>query len=117
MPSYALTTSSGTANGIVGRRFTFVLTPSATMTDTDSLSDGGMGGTFTPTGLSFTASAVPQTFVYRPITAKVITITVTSTNGYVVAGSPFTLKVATRKRWCAMRYPRGASPICSPKTE
>jgi hypothetical protein len=86
---------SGPTSGNVGVASTnFTLTPAATTTDTVTPSDGGAGGTFTPTSLSWAASAAAKTFTYTPATTGPISLTVTSANGGVITGSPLSYTAA-----------------------
>jgi hypothetical protein len=82
----------------------FTLTPAEATNDTITFSDGGKGGTFTPTSLTFTtASTAPQTFTYTPaIVAPSLTITAISANGgtitdngetYASLGNPGSLAI------------------------
>ena len=69
-----------------------VLPPSAGVTDTITFSDGGKGGTFSPTSLSFSSgSNLGQTFTYTPAVTGAITLTLTSGASTPVTGSPFAL--------------------------
>jgi hypothetical protein len=84
---YTLTGPPSGVDGIASTNFT--LTPSGTIpTDTVTLSDGGAGGTFAPTSLTFTSSSTPQTFTYSPAHTGTITITLTSGTSYPITGSP-----------------------------
>jgi hypothetical protein len=80
---------SGPTSGNVGAASaSFTLTPNASTTDTITFSDGGKGGTFTPTSLTFSASATAQTFAYTPAVSGAISLALTSANGGAVSGSP-----------------------------
>ena len=72
----------GPTNGATGvASGTFTLTPNNPTSgpDTVNFSDGGAGGTFTPTSLSFASGATTgQTFTYTPSIATTATITPTS---------------------------------------
>ncbi|HUZ75817.1 MAG TPA: hypothetical protein VMU87_22750 [Stellaceae bacterium] len=76
------TTPDGTATG------NFTITPNATPSSstTVSFSDGGAGGTFTPSSLTFTTSTA-QTFTYTPAGAAVtpITLTATASGGFTAS--------------------------------
>jgi len=73
------------ANGVVGSATTFTVTPNGLFEGTINLSDGGAGGTFSPTSVVFNSSdwpdSVDQTlpdglrFTYTPATIGDITIT------------------------------------------
>ena len=70
---------------------TLTFTPTATTTDTVTLSDGGAGGTFTPASLSWVASSTPLTATYTAATTGTIAISATSSDGATVTGSPLSL--------------------------
>lgn len=92
--TYTLTapgTNSGAA-GVASGNFT--VTPNGTITATITPSDGGAGGTFTPSSLTFTASSAAQTFTYTPGSVSstpgataVRTISVTNNGGLTDPGS------------------------------
>lgn len=54
----------------------FTVTPNGLYTGTVTPWDGGQGGTFTPSTLSFSNSATPQTFTYTPTNTGIITISI-----------------------------------------
>jgi hypothetical protein len=86
---------SGPTSGNVGAASTsFTVTPSATATDTITLSDGGQGGTFSPASLTFSGSSSPQMFAYTPASAGTKTLTLTSANGGAITGSPLSYTAA-----------------------
>ena len=64
----------------MGAPSTFTYTPGASTTDVVTPSDGGVGGTFSPATLTFTASAVAQTTQYTPGSIGPITISGFSTD-------------------------------------
>jgi hypothetical protein len=66
----------------------FSVQPSGLVTDTITFSDGGAGGTFAPTSLSWSSSGAALPFTYTPKSAGAITITLTSGASYSVTGSP-----------------------------
>ncbi len=81
---------TGTSNGTpLVASSNFTVTPNLAATDTINLSDGGNGGTFTPTSLSWTASAAAKTFTYTPATEGHKNLTLTSTGGNTVFSSPW----------------------------
>jgi hypothetical protein len=85
-------TLTGPANGETGVASTnFTLTPASTVTsDSIALSDEGAGGTFSPAGpLVFTASSTAQTFTYTPGSVGAKTLALTSADGGVITGSPW----------------------------
>ena len=90
--NYALTGPTSGPIGVASTNFT--LTPSASETDTVSLSDG-VGGLFHNAGggaittLVFSSSAA-QVFTYTPGSAGAKTITLISLNGNSIGGSPAT---------------------------
>ena len=89
-------TVTGPSSGINGTASTnFTVTPAGIDTDTVTFSDGGHGGTFTPSSLTFSASSAAQTFTYTPTIAGSITLTLTSGNGATVTGSPLTYTVTS----------------------
>jgi len=89
-PQYTTYSVSGPATGVSGTPSTnFTLTPAAATLDTITLSDGGAGGTFTPASLTI-SSASAVTFTYTPLSTGVITLTLTSLNGFTITGSPLT---------------------------
>jgi hypothetical protein len=86
---YTLTGPTGGPTATASTVFT--ITPASTVTsDTVSLSAGAGGGTFSPSGLTFTSSSAAQTFTYTPGSVGVKTLTVASAEGGVVSGSPWT---------------------------
>ncbi len=88
-------TLTGPTSGAVGTASTnFTVTPAATTTDTITFGDGGKGGTFAPTSLIFTGSAVAQTFTYKPATTGAIALTLTSADGATITNSPKTYTVS-----------------------
>jgi hypothetical protein len=88
-PSYTLSgPSSGNIN-VTSTNFTVHPNISITGTDTITFSDGGKGGTFTPSSLSWSGSGADNTFTYKPVVSGLITLTLTSSNSYVVTNSPF----------------------------
>lgn len=56
----------------------FTITPNGTYTGTITPSDGGAGGTFSPSSLTFASSSVAQTFTYTPVAIGSQTISVLS---------------------------------------
>ncbi len=70
------------ASGIVGQvSQPFTVAPNGSFTGTMTLSDGGAGGTFTPTSLTWNNSAASMAFSYTPASVGSITITVTDSSG------------------------------------
>ena len=88
---YSLT---GPTSGFVGSALAYTLVPSAVVTDVITLSDGGVGGSFSPSSLILAGTSAPQTFSYTPSTAGTKTLTITSADGGVVTASPVTLTVS-----------------------
>ncbi len=88
-PSYA---TGGATSGTVGTPSANIsVTPSATIgSDTITISDGGAGGTITPSTLTFSASSAGQNFTYNAASAGSKTLTLTSADGYSITGSPIT---------------------------
>lgn len=87
-PSYTLTAAY---QNQVGGPVVLTYTPTAFVaSDTLTPSDGGAGGTFTPSTLTFTNTTEPQSTVYRPAHAS-ITISFSSTAGASIP--PVVLKI------------------------
>lgn len=64
--AYTLT-APGTASGAAGvASGNFTVTPNGAVTATVTPADGGAGGTFTPSSLSWTSASNSQTFTYTP---------------------------------------------------
>ena len=85
LPVYSIT---GAPNVHVGSAAQLYIVPSGTpSSDTITLSDGGAGGTFSPTSLTVTASPFAIPFTYTPATTGIISITPTSTGGHAIGGS------------------------------
>lgn len=70
----------------------FTVTPNQSLTAVVTPSDSGSGGTFVPTSLTFTSSAVAQTFTYTPTITGSISISISST--ITVGGTPIVLTSA-----------------------
>lgn len=88
--SYVPFTLSGPTGGTVGvASAAFTLTPSSTTTDVVTFSDGGAGGTFSPTSLTWTSSSAAKTFTYTAASSGTNAITPTSQDGAPIGGSPF----------------------------
>jgi hypothetical protein len=81
-------TLSGPIDGFAQQAVTFTITPAEATTDTITLSDGGAGGTFTPTSLSWTNSSTPKTFTYASPSAGTFSLTATSGASESISGSP-----------------------------
>lgn len=76
--TYTLT-APGTPTGTPGTASgNFTVTPGTAITGTITPHDGGMGGTFTPSSLSWVASASAETFTYTPATTGSIAISTTN---------------------------------------
>jgi hypothetical protein len=75
----------GTATG------NFTVTPNGSLNDTIILRDGRAGGTFTPSSLTFTNSATPQTFTYTPAVTSTIDISFVSLAGIIQYPQRFTI--------------------------
>ncbi len=90
----------------------FTLTPSASLTDTVTLSDGAGGGVFSPVSLSFVASSVAQLFYYTPTTILgARSITLTSGHSYVITGSPWTFTVNATIREAVILFLNSLVPL------
>jgi hypothetical protein len=87
-------TMSGPSGGGVGIPSTFTVTPNAALAVSESvaLSDGGAGGTFSPTSLSFAANtASAQTFTYTAVSGEAgTTPTITATPTPTLGSAPTT---------------------------
>lgn len=84
---------SGPSTGVVGVASSpFTVSVGGNIVDpiTFTPSDGGAGGTFSPTSVVITSSTVAATFTYTPATATTIQISVTNDRG-VSGASPVTL--------------------------
>ena len=95
---------SGPAIGFVGYAIAYALTPSGMANDTITFSDNGDGGTFYPATLSVNGSLRTQTFSYVPGSNGTKTLTITSSEGGTITGSPLSLSVSTitqklTKKW------------------
>ena len=90
MPSYSL---AGPGSVTAGEGAAFTLTPIGSTSDTVTFSDGGHGGTFSPTSLSWSNNSQPRQVAYTNATAGTYSIGATSGNGYTIAGSPHVLLV------------------------
>ena len=82
---------AGPLMGVSGVASTnFTVTPKGvTANDTITFSDGGAGGTFNPTSLTWTNSALVQTFSYTPASSGVRQITLTSSTPLTINGNGF----------------------------
>ncbi len=85
-------TLAGPSGGLAGSPSSnFTLTPASSVdSDAISLSDGGSGGTFAPSSLTFIATSAAKTFSYTPTTPGAKTLTATSSYGGTISGSPTT---------------------------
>jgi hypothetical protein len=95
MPAAVGYTLSGPTSGFVGDPYTYTLTPAAATTNTLTLSDSSGGGAFSPTSLTFTRSSAPQTFTYTPGLTGTKSLSVTSSTGETVTGSPVSFVVTS----------------------
>jgi lysophospholipase L1-like esterase len=76
LASLALTGPSAGTTGTASTNFT--VTPNSAYTGTITPSDGGAGGTFSPSSISFSNSSTPQTFTYTPAATGTKTISISS---------------------------------------
>ena len=105
MATYTLT---GPISGVKGVPSTlFTLTPSGSLTDTVNLSDGGAGGTFTPTSLLWAGSSAAKTFTYTSASPGVETLTLTSTGSNTITQSPWTYTSTAAYGWARAQAPVG----------
>ncbi len=87
-------TLSGVSAVVFGAASTFTVSPNDQVTsDTVTLSDGGAGGAFSLSSLTFTSSSTAQIFTYTPTTSGTIALTAASGSGTPVTGSPLSLLV------------------------
>lgn len=87
-----LTGPSTAAQGVASSPFS--VTPSAPWTGTITPDDGGQGGTFTPSSLTWSMTNNTQTFTYTAATSGTISISATGSPSLTVNGSPISLVVA-----------------------
>lgn len=79
--TYTLTAPSPASGSVSVVSQNFTVTPNGIITAVITPSDSGMGGTFTPTSRTFTASSASQTFTYTPFTFGIISINTTNNGG------------------------------------
>jgi hypothetical protein len=81
--TYALSGPSSGTVGVPSTNFTVQLPTGSTVIGivTVTPSDGGAGGTFTPTSVGLTTAAPSATFTYTPVSAGAKTISVTNDGG------------------------------------
>lgn len=76
-------TSNGDIAATVGiATANFTVTPNGLLTGTITPRDGGQGGTFTPSSLTFNNSSTAQTFTYTPALTGKIKISLLQPNGF-----------------------------------
>ena len=97
-------TLTGSTVGFVGYALAYALLPSGMTNDILTFSDSGGGGTFYPSNLAINESGSCQTFCYVPGSNGTKTLTITSTDGGTITGSPLSLSVSTipqkmTKKW------------------
>ncbi len=85
--SYTLTGPSAGRPGVASTNFTATLNSAATSTVTITPSDGGAGGTFTPSTVSITTGNTVGTFVYTASSAGAKTISTSDDAGLTDPGS------------------------------
>ena len=95
--SYTLIGPTTGVKGVPSTNFT--LTPSTSVSDTITLSDGGSGGLFTPSSITFNSSATPATFTYVPAAPGAYALSLTSALGAAVSGSPATYASSPAYIW------------------
>ena len=80
---------AGPLSGLAGvASAIFTVTPKGVeASDTLTFSDGGNGGSFSPTSIVYSASALIQTFTYTPVVAGVYPLTITSASGRTFTGN------------------------------
>jgi hypothetical protein len=108
-------TLSGPGSVRAGEPASFTLAPSGTDTDTVTLSDGGHGGTFSPTSLSWSGTSGAKGFTYANPTPGTYSIAATSAAGGAVSGSPASLLVTPAAGGPPTRTPGGALKWCPPR--
>ncbi|MFA6572116.1 MAG: discoidin domain-containing protein, partial [Bacteroidota bacterium] len=90
--AYTLVGPTGVVNG--GTSTNFTIQPDGIFTGIITPNDGGDGGTFVPSSLTWSSSASAQTFTYTPASAGAKTIS-TSDNGSLVDPSSLSFYSAT----------------------
>ncbi len=85
--TYTLVAPSPAKGDLQTNSSNFTVTPSQTFTGTITPSDGGFGGTFTPSSLTWAAASDAKTFVYKPVTWGSRTISTTN-SGTLTDPSP-----------------------------
>ncbi len=89
LPPYELTGPTSVASGSAGL---FTLAPTATISsDTITFSDGGAGGAFAPTSLTFTSTLTPKTFTYTPAIPGLLTLTLASSASNTIGANPWAI--------------------------
>ena len=105
--TYTLTGPTTGVKGVASTSFT--LTPSGSVTDSVTLSDGGAGGVFSPASpLSFSGAGA-RTFTYTPPTSGTHTLTLTSAAGDVITGSPWTYTATPAYVWSKVQNNLGSN--------
>ena len=85
-------TLTGPAFLYEGIAATLTITPAGVTTDTVTLSDGGKGGTWSPSAIvAWVASGAAKTVTYTAATTGTIAISATSVDGATVTNSPLSL--------------------------
>ena len=72
-------TVNGPIAGYTGESLIYTVVPNGVATGTITPSDGGAGGTFTPTSLTWASSSVAKTFTYQNAVAGSVTLSSTNT--------------------------------------
>ena len=86
---------TGPSSGVVGQPSApFTITLSGSWTGVITPSDGGAGGTFSPSSLTWFATQQPQTFTYTAAAATTIMITATGAPTLPITGSPLAISVS-----------------------
>ena len=84
-----LTLTASNVSGTIGFPITgFTVTPSGPITANVTLSDGGSGGIFTPSSLTFSNSSTPQTFTYTPSQVGTFYVQISNNSFINEIGSP-----------------------------
>lgn len=81
---------SGPTAAIVGSPMNYQLVQASSTSTTVTPSDGGAGGTFLPTSLSWASASGEKDFTYMPASAGAVTITVTSSASALADPMPIT---------------------------
>jgi hypothetical protein len=102
--SHVSYTLSGPTSGTTGNTLTYTVTPAALATDTITVSHSGSAGTLSTATLTFSTSAAQQTFTFTPSAVGSATITLVSSDGGTITGSPIAVTVSLITHAKAAKY-------------